>query len=57
MRIVTAVAYGAGRNDQRERKGGSAPENEQVYHRYVEIFISGNLSAPPEVVGVERYRE
>ncbi|CAA9445022.1 MAG: hypothetical protein AVDCRST_MAG28-626 [uncultured Rubrobacteraceae bacterium] len=33
------------------------PENEQVYHGYVEIFTSGDLPKPPELVEVERHRE
>ena len=33
------------------------PGNERVYRRYIEIFTSRNLSAPPEVVDVERYQE
>lgn len=32
------------------------PENEQVYHGYVEIFTSGDLPTPPEVVEGERHR-
>lgn len=33
------------------------PGNERVYRRYLEIFTSRDLSAPPEVVDVERYQE
>jgi hypothetical protein len=52
LRAATAVFYGSGRNGQRERKGGSVPGDEQVYRRYLEIFTSRDLSAPPKVVDV-----